>query len=1067
MHRVAWSCFRSERVAWARRTRGLGSLASRCARMLRLWLAHAWLCAGMLCACHLNARPDDSGGIVLVVGMDLAPGKDIDRLSIDVVQNDASMFHADMPLEPTSGTLHEFRVPPSKSNAPARIHLVALKDDKPRVERSAITSIPKSYLGVLRLPIQYLCDGLVQADGHSTCEGDNTCKQGRCEPSLVEAELQDYSRQSKVAPRVVDGDAGAGLACFDVSQCFSGATEAHPDPETCAFPAGALFNEHLNVALRFEPDHAGMCDDHACWVVLDAGSEGFRVTTDNLVMLPPAVCDILKDEGHVRVAITQVCDPKSSTLPLCGAAQLPVMNNAGVSGSDGTSDDALQATIAQSCIGLSLNSCGRCGTKRRDCQDGLWSSFSSCSGEGECGFDQKEFCGHRGTRSCRGDCSWGPCEGQGCDGVATRACGRCGTQRRGCDNGTWGEWDACEREGSCTPGATQRCGNGGTQSCGGDCEWGACGDQHCDGTPSEPCGTHCGSRTRTCDNAVWSEWSECIDMGDCTPDETRSCGSSGVQTCGGDCHWDGACAGQTCEGTGTRSCGYCGTQTRTCDTNAGAWSDWSACTGEGDCTPDSTRGCGVEGSGTQVCGGNCQWASTCFGQKCEGETLRACGKCGTQSRVCDTARGQWMAWSACSDEGECNARDERPCGSGGVQACGADCRWGSACTGQMCPGAASRGCDRCGKQTRSCDMAAAKWSDWSACNDQGACAAGEFAQRGCGAFGGQTCSAECEWGACGCVTGYTRCTGSGCVRLTDDAAHCGACGTACAAGQGCESGKCKCSDGGTLCAGACVDTLSSAQHCGMCGATCAAGRMCRAGKCACLPGQTDCGGTCVDTQSATNHCGMCGVTCGAGRTCSLGKCVCPAGQTDCGGVCVDTQSSASNCGVCGATCSAGTTCQAGHCACSRGLTQCDGQCVDLQTSRDNCGLCGGLCATGRMCRGGDCVCPRDDCAGSCVDLRSAADHCGVCETACAGGKTCQDSQCRCPAGQTDCAGTCANTQTDAAHCGASCQACLGGRECQLGQCVCPAGAVPCNVECCGVGTTCNDGVCIPNGGLPF
>ena len=54
---------------------------------------------------------------------------------------------------------------------------------------------------------------------------------------------------------------------------------------------------------------------------------------------------------------------------------------------------------------------------------------------------------------------------------------------------------------------------------------------------------------------------------------------------------------------------------------------WLAASPLADCAPDSTRACGVEDSGTQVCGGNCQWASTCFGQTCEGDTRRPCGKC--------------------------------------------------------------------------------------------------------------------------------------------------------------------------------------------------------------------------------------------------------------------------------------------------------------------------------------------------------------------------------------------------------------------------------------------------------
>lgn len=44
-------------------------------------------------------------------------------------------------------------------------------------------------------------------------------------------------------------------------------------------------------------------------------------------------------------------------------------------------------------------------------------------------------------------------------------------------------------------------------------------------------------------------------------------------------------------------------------------------------------------------------------------------------------------------------------------------------------------------------------------------------------------------GTCACNTGYSAC-GSACVDLNTDAAHCGNCATACAAGRGCYSGTC-------------------------------------------------------------------------------------------------------------------------------------------------------------------------------------------------------------------------------------------------------------------------------------
>jgi hypothetical protein len=45
-------------------------------------------------------------------------------------------------------------------------------------------------------------------------------------------------------------------------------------------------------------------------------------------------------------------------------------------------------------------------------------------------------------------------------------------------------------------------------------------------------------------------------------------------------------------------------------------------------------------------------------------------------------------------------------------------------------------------------------------------------------------------GACTCPTGTVNCNGV-CADLLTDANDCGTCGTTCAAGEGCVSGKCQ------------------------------------------------------------------------------------------------------------------------------------------------------------------------------------------------------------------------------------------------------------------------------------
>lgn len=80
--------------------------------------------------------------------------------------------------------------------------------------------------------------------------------------------------------------------------------------------------------------------------------------------------------------------------------------------------------------------------------------------------------------------------------------------------------------------------------------------------------------------------------------------------------------------------------------------------------------------------------------------------------------------------------------------------------------------------------------------------------------------------------------------------------------------------GEELCAGACVNTQVDPANCGACGSACAAGEVCFSNGCAgsCPPGLTACAGTCVDTGSSNGHCGTCGDACPAGEGCLGGAC---------------------------------------------------------------------------------------------------------------------------------------------------------------------------------------------------
>ena len=76
------------------------------------------------------------------------------------------------------------------------------------------------------------------------------------------------------------------------------------------------------------------------------------------------------------------------------------------------------------------------------------------------------------------------------------------------------------------------------------------------------------------------------------------------------------------------------------------------------------------------------------------------------------------------------------------------------------------------------------------------------------------------------------------IDLQSSHDNCGACGHACAADQGCNSGTCgSCPAGQSLCGGSCADTDSDAANCGGCSMACNTGEVCGAASCqvACDP----------------------------------------------------------------------------------------------------------------------------------------------------------------------------------------------------------------------------------------
>ncbi len=323
-----------------------------------------------------------------------------------------------------------------------------------------------------------------------------------------------------------------------------------------------------------------------------------------------------------------------------------------------------------------------------------------------------------------------------------------------------------------------------------------------------------------------------------------------------------------------------------------------------------------------------------------------------------------------------------------------------------------------------------------------------------------------------CDGGTTAC-GNECVRLADDSAHCGACGTTCDSTKACAASQCyprdcasaDCSASQVCPAGACVERSCV-------GVTCPGGSACFQGTCvtsscdttSCEAGFACINGTCTD--------GSCfGVRCPTGSSCRLGACVDSSScansmkdgtesDVDCGGACATKCTEGSTCAG-GNDCNSGR-CTSGHCAPGGAMATCtDTKKNGSETDVDCGGACTTKCGTGGGCTvGADCadgVCTSGRCAAvaaTCTDAKKNGsetdiDCGGTCPTKCATdagctlpqdcatgactsgrctGPSCTDGQKNGTETATDCGGLCVT------KCAAG-EGCSAHADCQTGRCI--------------------------------
>ena len=278
------------------------------------------------------------GEIVLAIRTDIAIPKDIDTILIDVTVARTGEVKYHVPfvaLDPDKtfklpATL-AFTASEKDPGAAVRFRVIASRgDEKPRIIRDIITTVPEDRSVTLPIAIEFLCDGgaevVTDAAGHeirdanknlvfrSKCGDGMTCKAGKCADATIPAPTLALYDAAKIFG---GGSASGDGDCFDAATCFDGATLADVDDGPCRITAGS----DVNVALLTQG--AGMCGASGCFVPLDAESDsGWQPGPAGTLQLPTAVCEQMKS-GAVTGVVTaptrkSPCARKQDALPICG-----------------------------------------------------------------------------------------------------------------------------------------------------------------------------------------------------------------------------------------------------------------------------------------------------------------------------------------------------------------------------------------------------------------------------------------------------------------------------------------------------------------------------------------------------------------------------------------------------------------------------------------------------------------------------------------------------------------------------------------------------------------------------
>jgi hypothetical protein len=321
-------------------------------RSLALILPIGTCLAGMA-SCSAPSK----GSLVLAITTDMVTPKDINVVSVYVSSNSAVKFDylgrvlpdGTVALPATLAVIE-----PDDPTEQIHIRVIAFQEQKARVVRDVVTTVPQGRTSLLRLPLNLLDDGsgtgqlpamylpagpnnpsgapegntsFIPTDPTvitTTCqflEKGETMINGECKPAGVESsKLTDYQETAVYGAGGMMAN-GAPATCFDVASCFSGATlipASSISMTGCSFPLPQGADPaKLNLALA-TTDGTGECTASGqCFVPLENDlNEGWSVSNGTVNMIT-GICMKMLGSGAQLYQVQGTCDAKTTSNPVC------------------------------------------------------------------------------------------------------------------------------------------------------------------------------------------------------------------------------------------------------------------------------------------------------------------------------------------------------------------------------------------------------------------------------------------------------------------------------------------------------------------------------------------------------------------------------------------------------------------------------------------------------------------------------------------------------------------------------------------------------------------------------